>query len=519
MKIKISVCLLIITLLLASCTQSTEISEAESIESAVSDTTSEPQKEDEYMQNLIAKWTFDNIDGGVVKDVAGGHDATVAGNPEIVTDGEHTGIRLAAVGDHLSVDDFADFNFGATDSFTLTATFKWSGNLVYNWGWPCIFNRGLSEGLQQYEYYGYWIDPSSQIFQFGTTNPSGGCRNLSADRPLSTEWHTAKIVQDGAKGTMKCYIDDVLLAESPAISADSTAGLFIGYNGADNEASQFLGIIDEIAVYNTAVKVYEQPKKLYKTTSDMEYHTYTYHSEILDTDIVYPYRVYYPTDYDINSDKKYPLLLFLHGHGETGTDNETQLTVGGGSVMLINNLIERDNCIIIAPQCQHAPVQVEGIGEYSPEWVSFGENWMQGARQDLPEIAGAGMYAVLDIMDIYLSDDKVDKDRIYVSGISMGGFGTWEIIAREPDMFAAAIPLCGGGIINSAEDIKDVAIWAFHGLNDDCVPVSGTQDMVEALQKVGGNIKATYFEGVGHAVWVNAYNTEGLIDWLLEQHK
>ena len=102
----------------------------------------------------------------------------------------------------------------------------------------------------------------------------------------------------------------------------------------------------------------------------------------------------------------------------------------------------------------------------------------------------------------------------------MGGYGTWEILARNPELFAAAIPICGGGILSSAESLKDVAIWAFHGEADTTVPPSGTKDMITALKGAGSTkAKATYFPGVGHSCWNNVFAVDGVVDWLYEQHR
>ena len=102
----------------------------------------------------------------------------------------------------------------------------------------------------------------------------------------------------------------------------------------------------------------------------------------------------------------------------------------------------------------------------------------------------------------------------------MGGYGTWEIIARNPELFAAAVPLCGAGIPSKAAELKDMAIWAFHGLADPTVPAKGTQDMQQAIKAAGGTkFKATYFEGVGHNIWTQAFGYPGLGEWILSQSK
>ena len=102
----------------------------------------------------------------------------------------------------------------------------------------------------------------------------------------------------------------------------------------------------------------------------------------------------------------------------------------------------------------------------------------------------------------------------------MGGYGTWELITRNPEVFAAAIPVCGAGIPSMADRLIDIAIWAFHGEADPTVPVSGTRDMEEAIKAAGGTkIQATYFPGVAHNSWIPAFATEELIDWLFSQSK
>ena len=102
----------------------------------------------------------------------------------------------------------------------------------------------------------------------------------------------------------------------------------------------------------------------------------------------------------------------------------------------------------------------------------------------------------------------------------MGGYGTWELITREPQLFAAAIPVCGAGIPSLAARLTDIAIWAFHGELDNTVPASGSRDMYNAIQKVGGTkMRYTEIPGVYHDSWIAAYKTEGLLEWLYAQKK
>jgi dienelactone hydrolase len=119
-----------------------------------------------------------------------------------------------------------------------------------------------------------------------------------------------------------------------------------------------------------------------------------------------------------------------------------------------------------------------------------------------------------------INTGNVDTSRVYVTGVSMGGMGAWDILQRDPKLFAAAVPMSGGGDPKSAEKIKDVAVWAFHGGADDLVPVSATRDMIGALKDAGGNPKYTELVGKGHAIWDPIYDDAGntLYPWLFSQH-
>jgi predicted peptidase len=114
---------------------------------------------------------------------------------------------------------------------------------------------------------------------------------------------------------------------------------------------------------------------------------------------------------------------------------------------------------------------------------------------------------------------EIDANRVYVSGVSRGGYGSWHFISLRPDLFAAAMPVCGGGDPSLAANAVDVAIWAFHGENDINVPVTGSRDMIAMIKKSGGNPKYTEFEGAGHDIWGYITKTPGVLDWLFEQKR
>ena len=223
-----------------------------------------------------------------------------------------------------------------------------------------------------------------------------------------------------------------------------------------------------------------------------------------------PYRAYFPTGYDAKGEKRYPMLFFLHGHGECGTDNEQQIRVLHKENRLINLIIERDDCIIVAPQC---PCNIKY------EWVPLAHAWSTGSRE-LTEKPTAGLSAAMALLDRFLESEAVDRKRLYAAGISMGGYGMWELITRRPELFAAAVPVCGAGIPSLASRLTDIAIWAFHGAADPTVPVSGSRDMAAAIAAAGGTkMRYTEYPAVDHNCWIPAYREEGLVDWLFAQSK
>ncbi|MBT8037369.1 MAG: prolyl oligopeptidase family serine peptidase [Verrucomicrobiae bacterium] len=214
------------------------------------------------------------------------------------------------------------------------------------------------------------------------------------------------------------------------------------------------------------------------------------------------YRIHLPPK--SNTIKKHPLVLLFHGAGERGNDNDKQLTHGAQDVLAYTKK-NHSNAIIVAPQCPS--------GE---KWVNT--PWGADAHT-MPKEPSAAMLLTLALLQDLQASHSIDTSRIYVTGLSMGGFGTWDIIQRMPDTFAAAMPVCGGGDTDMANAIKHVPIWAFHGGADKVVKVKRSQDMVAALLNVGGNIKYTEYKGVGHNSWGRTYADEKALKWLFAQKK
>ena len=215
-----------------------------------------------------------------------------------------------------------------------------------------------------------------------------------------------------------------------------------------------------------------------------------------------PYRIYVPYEYD--EDKEYPVLLLLHGAGERGTDNKGNLYH-----MLHEMFAHADtplaDAIVIAPQCPAAPNQ----------WVDT--PWASGNYSVDAVAMSNELGAVLELLYAVEEEFSTDDDRYYIAGLSMGGFGTWDMIMRYPDVFAAAVPICGGADPNYAEDIYDMPIYTVHGSADPTVPVTGTRAMVEAIRALGGSVIYRELEGEGHGVWSWAAQNKDLWEWMFEQ--
>lgn len=218
-----------------------------------------------------------------------------------------------------------------------------------------------------------------------------------------------------------------------------------------------------------------------------------------------PYRLYVPEDYDPGT--AYPLVTFLHGAGEKGTDNISQISGQEVSMTFAqpeNQAIQK--CFVMAPQCPK-----------SDRWVNA--DWSTGIYDFANTTISPSLSKVVDIINYLQTQYSIDQYRLYITGLSMGGMGTWDMISRYPDMFAAAIPVCGAADSSVASTIKDIPIRHFHGSGDYIVLPAGDQNMEIALAKAGAK-DALYTEyATGHSgCWLLAYAETWLPEWLLKQH-
>jgi predicted peptidase len=212
------------------------------------------------------------------------------------------------------------------------------------------------------------------------------------------------------------------------------------------------------------------------------------------------YRLYLPKN--IPADKKLPIVLFLHGAGERGNDNVSQLKHGVLSLIRYGTATN-DPAILIVPQCPNGM-----------QWVSV--PWAAKSHS-MPAQPSQPMNLALALLREKLKTLPVDLQRVYVTGVSMGGYGTWDAIQREPTLFAAAIPICGGGDTACAPAIRHIPVWIFHGDKDGAVPVERSRDMFKALKACGSTAQYREYPGAGHDVWTRTYNDSSVLAWFFAQ--
>jgi len=209
-----------------------------------------------------------------------------------------------------------------------------------------------------------------------------------------------------------------------------------------------------------------------------------------------PYRLFIPPGYD--NSKPYPLVLWLHGAGGAGTNNRAQISqdqIPGTHTWTKPQNQAKFPTFVLVPQ--------------SPT------NWISDGVESLsPE-----MLLVLEILEAVRTEFNIDRNRIYVAGQSDGGVGTWNVITQRPDLFAAAIPLCGGGDPSQAYRLAKMPIWAFHGARDPIIPVAESRKMIAAIQKAGGHPRYTEYRNLAHDIWVPAFAEPDLVGWLFAQHQ
>lgn len=224
-----------------------------------------------------------------------------------------------------------------------------------------------------------------------------------------------------------------------------------------------------------------------------------------------PFRLLLPENYDAR--KKYPVVFFLHGRGESGRDNEKQL-LHGAKLFLRDSVRQAFPAIVVFPQCS-------SLSYWSN--VTATTSGQQNGKRTFFFVAdgppSAAMHLLLSLTDHILQQYPVKKEQVYVMGLSMGGMGTFELVRRRPGIFAAAVPICGGAAPATATQLRKTKWWIFHGGKDDVVLPEFSQQMVMALRKAKASVQFTLYPNANHNSWDSAFAEPGLMPWLFAQHR
>lgn len=212
-----------------------------------------------------------------------------------------------------------------------------------------------------------------------------------------------------------------------------------------------------------------------------------------------PYRLFRST-----ATGSLPLVIYLHGSGGLGTDNEKQMGLGnvfGTRVWALPENQERFPCHVVVPQTDRG-------------WVRYGDPSPGGSVARVVPGLGDGARLAFDVIDALRRELSIDARRIYLTGQSMGGAGAWHMLAHRPQFFAAAVVCCGSASLDDPATVARTPLWNFHGAADKTVPVSVSRDRIAAMRRAGGHPNATEYAGVGHNVWEWAYTEPALVRWL-----
>jgi predicted peptidase len=221
------------------------------------------------------------------------------------------------------------------------------------------------------------------------------------------------------------------------------------------------------------------------------------------------YRILFPENYDRT--KKYPLILFLHGSGEKGNDNEKQLT-HGAKLFLKEENRGQFPCIVIFPQCPATDSWNSVIADRTQKPTLFAFDYSRNATSALT--------SAIEVVKKTGAEEGIDPARIYIAGLSMGGMGTFEAVYRYPEVFAAALPICGGGDATHYDTrISKTAFWVFHGDQDGAVDIKNSRIMVDRLKELKAEVKYTEYPGVNHNSWDNAFAEPELLSWLFSHQR
>jgi len=231
------------------------------------------------------------------------------------------------------------------------------------------------------------------------------------------------------------------------------------------------------------------------------------------------YRLFVPENYDPT--RSYPLVMFLHGAGQVGNDNEIQIANDEATVWARPEEQSKHPSFVLAPQSNMDSSADKALNRYG----NIGWTSLMFYGLDKPFEPQDQLVTAYDILQKVKGEYNIDRKRIYVTGLSMGGFGTFSLAIAHPDEFAALVPICGGGDPIKLASISKIPIWIFHAQEDPTIPVHMSRDSVKALEDAGGTPKyteypaSTYFFPTAHFSWVPAYANTEMRDWLFQQSR
>ncbi len=226
-----------------------------------------------------------------------------------------------------------------------------------------------------------------------------------------------------------------------------------------------------------------------------------------------PYQILIPTGHTMRAkvepreidSQRMPLVLLLHGSRERGDDNSAQLRNGAAELLGTEAAASHFPCFYVVPQCspKHSWVEVD----------------MKAEHHVIPSKPSMPLSAVVELLDTLLASHPIDPQRLYLIGLSMGGFGVWDLLSRWPERFAAAVPICGGADENAVVVAHVVPIWAFHGAHDPVIRVARSRKAVAALRLAGGAPRYTEYPEARHDAWTQAFAEPNLLPWLFAHHR
>lgn len=221
------------------------------------------------------------------------------------------------------------------------------------------------------------------------------------------------------------------------------------------------------------------------------------------------YRILLPENYD--KSKSYPVILYLHGAGERGNDNEFQL-YHGWQVFLNDSVRQKYPAIVVLPQCPKDDSWSSGVYR-----ILNKESYFEIPARVLPT---KSLLLANELVDYIVKTEAANSNRLYIMGLSMGGFGTFESLSNYPDKYAAAMPICGGGSLRDTERYaKNTALWIFHGSDDTTVSPEFSRQLYKELKSKGADVRYTEYPGVGHGSWRNAFVEPEFFPWLFSKSK